>query len=136
MSFVLDSSVTLAWCFEDEQTPPVMALLDRVTEVGAVVPLLWPLEALNALLIAERRGRLDLARRRRLAGFLQDLPITLDTETASQAWSAVAGLADRFRLTAYDAAYLELAQRRRLPLATLDRQLRVAGKALDVPLLI
>ena len=113
-----------------------MALLDRVTEVGAVVPLLWPLEALSGLLIAERRGRLDLARRRRLAGFLQDLPITLDTETASQAWSAVAGLADRFRLTAYDAAYLELAQRRRLPLATLDRQLRVAGKALDVPLLI
>lgn len=59
MSCVLDNSVALAWCFEDEQTPAVMALLDRIAETGAVAPQLWPIEALNGLLTAERRGRID-----------------------------------------------------------------------------
>ncbi len=72
MTFVVDSAVTLSWCFEDEQTPAVMALLDRVTEAGAVAPQPWPLEALNGLFMAERRGRLDGVRRQRLAGFLND----------------------------------------------------------------
>ena len=63
MSFVLDNSVALAWCFEDEQTPPIMALLDRVVATGAMAPLLWPLEALNGLLVAERRRRLNAADR-------------------------------------------------------------------------
>ena len=69
---------------EDEQTPNVMDLLDRVTETGACVPSLWPLEVLNALLISERRKRLDSMRRQRLAGFLRRLPITLDMDTAHQ----------------------------------------------------
>jgi predicted nucleic acid-binding protein len=135
MSFVIDNSVALAWCFEDEQTPPIMALLDRVAETGAIAPSLWPLEALNALLMAERRKRLDSKRRQRLAGFLRSLPIELDTETADQAWTTTARLAERHRLTSYDAAYLELAQRRRLPLATLDEDLIAACKTLGVPML-
>ncbi len=135
MTFVVDSSVSLAWCFEDEQTAAVMELLDRVVEAGAIAPQLWPFEALNGLLMAERRGRLDAARRRRLGGLLQSLPIVLDAETAGQAWSAVARLAEEFRLTAYDAANLELARRRTLPLATLDLPLRAAGKALGLTLL-
>ena len=135
MSFVVDNSVALAWCFEDEQTQPVMDLLDRVAESGAIAPSLWPLEALNGLLMAERRRRLDAKRRQRLAGFLRGLPITLDAETADQAWTATARLAERHRLTLYDAAYLELAQRRRLPLATLDGDLIEAGKALVMTLL-
>lgn len=135
MTFIVDSSVSLAWCFVDEQTPPVMALLDRVAEAGAIAPQLWPLETLNGLFMAERRGRLDGARRQRLAGFLQSLPIAIEAETAGQAWSAIVRLAEQFRLTAYDAAYLELAQRRNLPLASLDQQLRGAGKALGVLLL-
>ncbi len=135
MSFVVDSSVALAWCFEDEQTRPVMDLLDRVAESGAIAPSLWPLEALNGLLMAERRRRLDAKRRQRLAGFLRGLPITLDAETADQAWTATARLAERHRLTLYDAAYLELAQRRKLPLATLDGDLIKAGKALGMTLL-
>jgi predicted nucleic acid-binding protein len=102
----VDSSVSLAWCFEDEQTAAVMTLLDRVANAGAIAPQLWPLEALNGLLMAERRGRLDAARRRRLGELL---PITIDAETAGQAWSGVARLAEEFLLTAYDAAYLELA---------------------------
>jgi len=85
--------------------------------------------------MAERRRRLDGRRRHRLAGFLRGLPITLDMETADQAWTATARLAERYRLTSYDAAYLELAQRRRLPLATLDQDLIAAGKALGMTLL-
>ncbi len=132
MSLVLDNSVALAWCFEDEQTPAVMALLDRVVETGASAPLLWPLEALNGLLMAERRHRLDGPKRARLAGFLRDLPVMLDPDTAANAWEATARLAERLRLTTYDAAYLELAQRRRLPLASLDRELRAAATAMGV----
>jgi predicted nucleic acid-binding protein len=135
VSFVVDNSVALTWCFEDERTPATTALLEQVGEAGGFAPMLWPLEALNGLFVAERRGRLDASRRRRLAGFLHALPITLDAETASQAWTATARLAERFGLSAYDAAYLELAQRHQLPLATLDRDLRSAATALGVTVL-
>ncbi len=120
MSFVLDNSIALAWCFEDEQTIPVMELLDQVAESGAMAPQLWPIEALNGLLAAERRGRIDTAGRHRLARFLRDLPVRIDDETASRIWSDTARLAEQHRLTAYDAAYLELALRLDLPLATAD----------------
>ena len=135
MSFVLDNSVALAWCFEDEQTPAVMALLDRVAETGAMAPLLWPLEAINGLLAAERRRRVSPEQRATLAGFLRDLLVRLDAHTAEQAWDATVRLAERFKLTVYDAAYLELAQRRRLPLASLDQDLRAAATAASVEVL-
>ncbi len=131
---VVDSSVTLTWCFEDEQTAASLALLEQVVEHGAVAPTVWPLEVLNALVMAERRTRVDAAQRQRLTGFLRDLPIALDAETAAQAWSATVQLAERHRLTVYDAAYLELAQRRGLPLASLDNELRAAAEAVGVVL--
>jgi predicted nucleic acid-binding protein len=112
-----------------------MDLLDRVAETGAVAPSVWPLEPLNGLLMAEHRKRLDAKRRHRLAGFLRALPVTLDTETADQAWTTTARLAERYRLTLYDAAHMELAQRRKLPLATLDKDLIRTGKTLDMTLL-
>lgn len=135
MSFVLDSSVTLAWCFEDERTQVTDALLERVSESGAIAPSLWPLEILNALAMAERRGRIDANRRHRLTGFLRDLPVRLDDEMAHQAWTATSRLAADFRLTIYDATYLELAQRLNLPLATRDMELRSAADALAIELL-
>jgi predicted nucleic acid-binding protein len=135
VTFVLYNSVAVAWCFEDEQTPALLALLQRVTESGAFAPGLWPLEAANALLVAERRGRLERDRRRRLCGFLSALPIALDGETATQAWTTTIGLAERFGLSAYDAAYLELAERLDLPLASLDGDLRRAANALGLVLL-
>lgn len=135
MSFVLDASIALAWCFDDERTQPVIDLLYRVGQTGALAPLLWPLEALNGLLMAERRRRVDAKRRQRLAGFLRALPVTLDTETADQAWTATIRIAERLRLSVYDAAYLELAQRRKLPLATLDEDLIKAAKALGTTVL-
>jgi len=135
VSFVVDNSVALAWCFEDEQTAGIMALLDRLSETGAAAPTLWPIEALNGLLTAERRGRIDGAVRRRLAGFLRDLPIRIDDEMASQAWGPTAKLAEMHQLTAYDAAYLELAMRLSLPLATSDRSLVAAAELAGVRLL-
>jgi len=135
VSFVLDRSVTLAWCFDDERTDATDALLEQVVEAGAEAPSLWPLEILNALWMAERRGRIDADRRLRLAGLLHDLPVNLDADTASQAWVATSRLAARRRLTIYDAAYLELAQRLKLPLATLDVDLRAAAGMLGIELL-
>ena len=135
MSLVLDSSVALTWCFEDERTLATLALLDQITETGATAPALWPLEVLNALTMAERRGRLAGTQRHQLAGFLRDLPVSLDQETADQAWTITMRLAERYQLTLYDAAYLELAQRLELPLATLDQELRAAGNALGITLL-
>lgn len=135
MTFVLHNSVALSWCFHDEQTSSVLAVLDRLTETGAVAPLLWPLEALNGLLVAQRRRRLTADQCIVLAGFLRDLPITLDPDTALQAWAPTARLAERFALSLYDATYLELAHRRQFPLATLDRPLRTAAANLGLELL-
>lgn len=135
MSFVLDRSVTLAWCFDDARTDAADALLEQVVESGAEAPSLWPLETLNALAMAERRGRIQPDQRHRLAGFLHDLPVHIDAETASQAWTATSRLAARHRLTIYAAAYLELARRLSLPLATLDTELRAAAGALGIRLL-
>lgn len=135
MSFVLDSSVTLAWCFDDERTDATDALLERVVDAGADAPSLWPLEILNALAMAERRGRIRSDQRQRLSGFLHDLPVHVDGETASQAWTETSRLAARHRLTIYDASYLELTLRLNLPLATLDKDLSAAAEALGVTVL-
>ncbi len=113
-----------------------MAVLDRLTETGAFAPQLWPVEALNGLLTAERRGRISVDTRRSLAGFLSDLPISIDDETASRTWRETAYLAETHRLTAYDATYLELARRLRLPLATADKPLIAAAVATGAPLLL
>lgn len=127
MSLVLDASLAIAWCIEEEQTPGAMALLDQVGEQGAAAPALWPLEVTNTLMMATRRKRVPADRRDELIAFLRDLPVTLDTATADQAWGATVLLAERHRLSVYDAAYLELALRRDLKLATLDEGLRKAA---------
>ena len=113
-----------------------MNLLDRVVEQGATAPQLWPLEAINGLLAAQRRGRIDAATRRRLANLLHALPIRIDEQTASQVWSATQALAEAHGLSAYDAAYLELSLRLGAPLATNDRSLAAAAGNLGVPLLL
>jgi predicted nucleic acid-binding protein len=135
MTFVVDSSIALTWCFEDEATQAADALLVRLTNDGAYAPSLWPLEVLNALAMAQRRGRITSEARQERLALLHALPITLDAETAEQAWTITNLLAERHALTLYDAAYLELAQRLGLPLATLDAALRTAANALGVPLL-
>lgn len=127
MTLVLDGSAALAWCFADERTPPLMALLDRVGEAGAEAPAIWPLEVTNGLLMAHRRKRLGAEERDAMVGFLRDLPVALDDASAAQAWGATALLAERHLLTLYDPTYLELALRRDLPLATLNSALHKAA---------
>lgn len=135
MSLVLDSSMCLAFCFEDERTLEVLAVIERVIEQGAWVPSLWRYEIGNGLLMAQRRQRIDGSRRVALLAALSDFSITEDREPEGDPWRATSQLAELHRLTVYDAAYLELAQRRRLPLATLDDALRAAAGKSAVELL-
>ena len=135
MSIVLDSSVTVAWYFADERTAAIDAVLSQVTESGAIVPSLWRLEVANALHMAVKRKRIEAAYRDVSLDALRSLAIDIDSETDTHAWSSTLRLAERFQLTLYDAAYLELAQRRGVPLASLDQDLREAGAALSITLL-
>jgi len=134
VSLVIDSSMTLAWYFEDEKTESSLAVLRRVADAGAIVPALWRVEVLSGLQVAVRRGRIDSAYRDASLADLQSLVIAIDPATNRRAWSATLRLCERFGLTPYDAAYLELAQRRQLPLATLDAALVRAARADNVQL--
>jgi len=135
LSVVIDASLTITWYFDDEITPATEAVLNHVSEAGAVVPSLWRLEVANAFQSALRRKRISPEYRDDSLVELAELPITLDADTDAYAWTTTLRLAERFGLTIYDAVYLELAQRRSLPLATLDKELREAATALDVTLL-
>lgn len=128
MTIVVDASVALAWVHGDERTGVVEAVFRRIGRTGAVVPAVWPLEVANALTMAIRRGRTSSALRDRALSDLTEVPIRIDDETNAHAWTATVKLADLHGLTVYDAAYLELAQRRRFPLATLDKELRLAAE--------
>jgi predicted nucleic acid-binding protein len=135
LSLVLDSSITLAWYFADEQTEASRAVLQRVATEGALVPSLWRFEVANGLQMAVTRKRVDAAFRDRALAKLATMSIEVDLESDSHVWSASVQLSERHGLTVYDAAYLELAQRRRLELASLDRQLRDAARAELVPVI-
>lgn len=135
MNLVLDSSVTLAWVYSEVTISAVREVFTEVVSGAAWVPALWRLEVANVLETGVRRGRNDAQFRDATLGDLALLPISTDAETDAQAWGATLRLAARHRLTLYDAAYLELAHRRGLPLATLDEELRAAGTAEGVPLM-
>lgn len=135
MSLVLDSSVTLAWVYSEERTPAIQEVLVKVISGGGWVPALWRLEVANILETGVRRGRTDADFRDATLVDLALLPIQTDAEMDRQAWGNTLQLAVRHRLTLYDAAYLEVAQRRSLPLATLDVELRKAAEAEGIALL-
>ncbi|MGO9085647.1 MAG: type II toxin-antitoxin system VapC family toxin [Candidatus Sulfotelmatobacter sp.] len=135
MNLVLDCSIALAWIYADETTEAVRQVFDTVSEEGAWVPGLWRLEVANVLEMGVRRRRHDAAFRDSTLADLAQLPIQVDTETDRQAWDATLRLAERHQLTLYDAAYLELALRRNLPLASLDEDLRRAARAEKVKVL-
>lgn len=135
MPFVLDASVTMAWCFDDEANPYANSVLDRLTEDTAVVPSLWALEVANVLLVAQRRGRVTHEQVREIAGLLSVLPIAQEVSQPVQVFANVLPLGEERGLSAYDAGYLELAIRLALPLATLDDRLREAAVASQVPIL-
>lgn len=135
MPFVLDASVALAWSFRDEQNTYAHWMLRRLEDDPAVVPVVWLLEVANGLLVAERRGRFTAADVAQVCGALADLPIEWSDLTLDQALGPVLDLARAHGLSAYDAAYLELAMREGLPLATQDDALRVAAERAGVPLM-
>jgi len=129
---VIDASVALAWCFGDERTEATASLLERLLTGAAAVPSLWHLEVANGLALAERRGRITPAESAELIALLEMIEIVVDGETSARAFTRVLYLAREERLTAYDAAYLELAMRLGLPLASKDGDLCDAAERLGV----
>jgi predicted nucleic acid-binding protein len=129
VSIVLDSSTALSWLFEDEESEHSSAVLEKVVEQGAVAPVLWRYEIGNALEMAVRRNRITATYRDQSLARLDQLGIHMDANAEQLIWSTTVPLASRTGLTVYDAAYLELANRLQLPLATLDGQLRLAATA-------
>ena len=133
---VLDCSIAVAWCFADEASKALDALLDRVRAEGAIVPPLWTLEVANVLTQAAKRGRLAPDGVRTRLHLLDMLPIATDENAAGRVWrDNLLTLAQATGLTVYDATYLELALRLGLPLATSDKALRAAARKHAVPVL-
>ena len=132
---VIDASMTIAWLFEDETTAAARAVLLKVAREGGAVPSLWRLEVANTLRMAVRRKRCDEIFVDEAIVQLGGLPLEEDDETSFNAWASTWALARDEGLTIYDAAYLELALRRKLPLATGDKALIAAGKKQGVDIL-
>jgi predicted nucleic acid-binding protein len=133
-AFVLDASLALAWVLPDEKRAATDALLWQAAERGAVVPAIWHVEIAHTLNAAVRAERISADDRARCLADLADLPVRVDAETSARAWREILDVADGTQLAVYDATYVEAAQRLRLPLATLDRQMRRAAAALGVAL--
>jgi predicted nucleic acid-binding protein len=133
--FVVDNSVVMAWWFEDETNPYADGVLDALADSVAVVPSIWPLEVVNMLLVAERRQRLDSVDSYRFLTLLSQLPIDVEPEHPQRLWKDLLTLGRDNNLSSYDAAYLDLALREDCPLATLDRKLTQAAKAVGVKVL-
>lgn len=129
MAFVADASIALAWYFGDEDSEPANRVRERLLDEEICVPAHWPLEVVNALLAALRRQRINQRELRELIDDFRRLPGLIDEQAGVSAWSATAELALEHGLTSYDAAYLELALRLDLPLATLDKALAKAARA-------
>ena len=133
--FVVDNSIVMTWCFQDETNSYADAVLESLSEAIAVVPAIWPLEVINVLLVAERRGRLLEPDSVRFISLLSQLPITVERIWPERMMKDLLALGRTQTLSSYDAAYLELAMRQALPLATLDHNLSEAAKRLNIPIL-
>lgn len=132
--FVVDNSIVMSWCFEDEASSYADAVLDALESAHAVVPSVWPLEVANVLLVAERRRRLSRADTSRFVMLVQSLPIRVEPEAPARVMGDILALARETGLSSYDASYLDLAIRKSLPIATLDRDLRRAARRYRVPI--
>ena len=133
--FVLDCSVATAWCFSDQADAYTWSVLARLAKSDAVVPAIWRVELANVLAVAERRKRIQKSDSMKFLGALDRFRFSVDNETSDCAWGPILTLARDQLLSAYDAAYLELAIRRKLPLATRDEGLKRAAALLAVDLL-
>jgi predicted nucleic acid-binding protein len=132
---VLDASVAVAWCFEDENTHFTEGLLDLLSAGTEVLtPAIWPFEVANALLVAERRKRITVAQVTALLRSMAGLPIMVESIETRYAFEQILSVARQQNLTEYDAAYLELALRAGVPLATLDEKVKQAARLVGVGL--
>lgn len=131
--FVVDNSIVMSWCFEDEGNSYAEAVLESLEAGEAFVPAIWPLEAGNVLLVAERKKRLSQASVVRFLTLLGGLPISVEQETPERMLREIVSLAREHGLSTYDASYLDLAMRLDLPLATQDASLVKAAKKSKVP---
>lgn len=137
--FVLDNSVVMRWLLESPKASDqkyAENVLKSLSEQDAVVPNLWHLEAGNVVLGAEKRGEVTIGETEKFINQLENLPIHVDAMTAHQAFSRTINLARTYKLSSYDASYLELAIREGIPIATLDKSLRKAAKKADVDLFL
>ncbi len=126
--FVLDNSVVMSWCFEDESSEYADKVLESLETSEAIVPSIWPLEVGNVLLVAERKNRIDEASSTRFLELLSALPIHVETELPDRTFTHILSLARKHEMSTYDASYLDLAMRLDIPLATLDESLRRVAK--------
>ena len=133
--FVIDNSVVMAWCFKDETSQYADHILDRLEDSSGLVPSIWPLEVCNVLLVAERKKRIGEAGSTRFIALLTELPITVEQESPERMIKDIFALARKHKLSSYDASYLDLAMRKGLPIATLDKDLLAAAKRSKVPIL-
>ena len=137
MNFVLDNSVAMRWLLPNTRPADTVyagKALDALTTGQALVPSLWALEAANVIAKAESKGMLTEARSQAFLALLDHLNIIDDNATIVHALGETLSLARRYKLSAYDAAYLELAMRSGLPLATLDADLAKAATTAGVPI--
>lgn len=131
MTLVVDASVAMAWCFDDEASPATDAVLEQAVAGGCLMPALWRAEVANVLLVAERRGRITAAQRDRFLALLDQIPAAIEPTAPDSA--ALIWLAEKHQLSAYDAWYLWLAARNGGTLATIDTRLAAAARAAGVP---
>ena len=124
----------MSWCFEDEATSYTEPVLERLRESFAAAPAIWPLEVGDILLLGERRGRIPRTKTESFVRVLQELRVSVEYEPTATALGPALQIGREYGLTSYDASYLELAMRRDLPLATLDRRLADAARGAGVPL--
>ena len=132
--FVLDCSVALAWCFQDEADDRSVRVLGLLRQSEALVPTIWSLELANALLVAERRKCITQADAVQFLSLVRELPIRTDSDTSDAAVDRIISLARSYDLASYDACYLELAVRAGLPIATLDAKLASAAESVGIAL--
>lgn len=133
MKFVLDCSVTMSWCFEDEIDDYTENVLNALSQnYQARVPTIWKYEISNVLLLTERKKRISLLKANNFKNALSSLPITVDHGATDRALDTIFELGRELQLTAYDASYLELAFREKIPIATNDKELIKAAKKISI----
>ncbi len=136
MEFVIDNSIVMSWCFNDEINSYADFILDNLESHSAIVPSIWPLEVGNVLLVAERKKRLTVADSSRFLDLLSNLPIFVEQESPERMVKEIFALARSLDLSSYDASYLDLAMRKGLSIASLDKNLIRASKKVKVPIFL